>query len=988
MEIRHAHIFGFGKWVDVDFDFSDGPYTCIYGENESGKSTIQQFMMFMLFGFPPKKRASFRPKTSGKMGGRLTLFDQDAGEYTVERLDGLRNGAAVCHMPDGQTRDEEWLQGRLQGMTFASYQSVFTFSALDLMGLRDMKEEDLGEVLLGIGLTASANIQSIEKNLDNKIGELFKPSGKIPAINQQLLSLDKLYGSLKEYTDTEETYREKQAAIYQLTADIENLQESVQQEKLVLNRLERQQQALSVVQEYRQEKALLSNYPESISFPEKGEERLKELNSQLLPLKSELSVLQNNEKKYNEHITSIRADFYEEQIYQEAAEKMKKKSDFLEKNQTLKSLSESISKLKIQLDAELEQLQIGIDRSDLYGLTLPFHLEKAWSRMKDDQKELNAEREKMDTANKQMTTNRDYLQKQEAVLTNDLLPDYKRNELEDRINQHNERQFMEKMKQDVDQQQNGFEKMRATQKKQSRLFLSGSIAAAIILFIIAISGGESMLYLVSAILALAGVLQWGIGKKSGAEMGSIMQDDTSIPSKVSDREKDEARQLISLQDQKKSELAAVQDRLRSLDIELLQWEEKLRGIEQRESRLQKQVTLQYVDYPFLKQVDIHYWPDLFNKLKTILNIHRDLNFSEQRFNELTEERHMLDEQLNGFYRMLNWEPENKPIETKYKAIEALLEQNKNQVRLLEQYRKWVKENHEQQEKLIQKMQVYQSRKQELFAIANAGDEEGFLKTANQLETKQMHETKTQQQLGQLHAFLHPDELEPLLNDGMLHHNELKKRYDQVSEQITTMEEAINRKRQQYADIYAELSGMESSESQSDLQHRFAIESEHLKKLSHEWSVYKVAKEMLTETKRKYREKYLGNVIEKTASYFTEITNNHYQALYPPTSTKPFRVEANDGIRYTAGELSKGTIDQLYVSLRLAIGEVMSEKHKLPFIIDDAFVHFDAVRIKQLAGILAEISTARQIIFFTCKRDVLETAEGIHVIDLNNSVRIS
>ncbi|WP_174616201.1 ATP-binding protein [Virgibacillus ihumii] len=988
MEIRYAHIFGFGKWIDTDFDFSGGSYICVYGENESGKTTIQQFLMFMLFGFPPKRRSAFRPKQSGKMGGRLTLFDQDIGEFTIERVDGVRNGSAVCHIPDGETYGEEWLQNHLHGMTYGAYQSVFTFSALDLIALQHMKEEDLGEVLLGIGLTASANIHAIEKKLDNKIGELFKPSGRKPIINKQLQSLDELYASLQKDTNTEKTYREKQAIAHQLLTDINKLQEQVKEERLKLNRLERQQQALPVAHEFREEKKLLSVYSESIPFPEKGEARLSKLNSELLPLKSELSVLRGNEETYEEKLISLRSNLLDKQIYEKAGELLKQQPVFFEQKHTLTSLSASITKHEIQLEAELEQMEIGLSRSNLNGLTLPFHLENVWDQIKKDREEVDTEKERLERANQQLKANRDYLLEQRKAITNDLLSEQKRKEFENQINRHNEQYYMEKMKQEATRQQTGLETMRKKQQKQSRMLLFGSIAAAVVLFIMAVFNGESTLYVVGAFLALAGFLQWGLAKKPAAEMESITRDDLSFSAQITEHEKDEASRLLSLHEQKKNELTAIQDRLRNVDIEFLQWKERKRGLDQRENRLLEQVSLQLADYPFLKQVQIHYWPDLYNKLKAILNVYRDLNYLQQQYNELMDDRQNVNDQLNGFYHTMNWESANKSIETKFTEIEQLPENYKRELGILDQYEKWLKENREQQDHILQKMNVYQSEKQELLNIANAADEEEFLGTAKQLDRRQTHEANIRKQLSQLNTLLNPDELDVLLADEPLYQSDLEKCMEQVSERIAGLDEAINEKRQQYADINAELSGMESSESQSDIQHRFAIESEQLKKLAHEWSVYKSAKEMLKETKRNYREKYINHVLAKTESYFTRITGGYYHAVYPPSAAESFRVEAKDGLRYTAGELSKGTIDQLYVSLRLAIGEVMSEKHKLPFIIDDAFVHFDAVRIQQLVDILAEISTARQIIFFTCKQVVSKAADGIQIIELDNSVRIS
>lgn len=162
----------------------------------------------MLFGMPPKT-GGIQAENEREMGGRLTVDDPEAGEFVIERLHDVQNGKAVCYTPDGQEHDETWLQDRLKGMTKETYQSIFSFSAVDLLDIRSMREEELGEVLLGIGMTGSNSIHALEKRLDAQLGERFKPFGKKPEINQQLASVDTLFQSLQQYRETEGDYRNK-----------------------------------------------------------------------------------------------------------------------------------------------------------------------------------------------------------------------------------------------------------------------------------------------------------------------------------------------------------------------------------------------------------------------------------------------------------------------------------------------------------------------------------------------------------------------------------------------------------------------------------------------------------------------------------------------------------------------------------------------------------------------------------------------------------
>src|SRR5690625_7939182 len=87
VKIEHATIYGFGKWVDYTIDCTENQFNSVYGENESGKSTLQNFILFMLFVYPPKKRNYYLLNTSGKIGGRIRISDSLVRIFTIELLE-------------------------------------------------------------------------------------------------------------------------------------------------------------------------------------------------------------------------------------------------------------------------------------------------------------------------------------------------------------------------------------------------------------------------------------------------------------------------------------------------------------------------------------------------------------------------------------------------------------------------------------------------------------------------------------------------------------------------------------------------------------------------------------------------------------------------------------------------------------------------------------------------------------------------------------
>jgi len=88
-----------------------------------------------------------------------------------------------------------------------------------------------------------------------------------------------------------------------------------------------------------------------------------------------------------------------------------------------------------------------------------------------------------------------------------------------------------------------------------------------------------------------------------------------------------------------------------------------------------------------------------------------------------------------------------------------------------------------------------------------------------------------------------------------------------------------------------------------------------------------------------------------------------------------RVELSSGEHVNVGLLSAGTIDQIYLSLRLAVIKEITEE-KVPIILDEAFVYYDKERMKNILKYLNEQCKDYQIIIFTCSNREKQAMEEL------------
>ncbi|MEN8908370.1 MAG: AAA family ATPase [Clostridiales bacterium] len=150
--------------------------------------------------------------------------------------------------------------------------------------------------------------------------------------------------------------------------------------------------------------------------------------------------------------------------------------------------------------------------------------------------------------------------------------------------------------------------------------------------------------------------------------------------------------------------------------------------------------------------------------------------------------------------------------------------------------------------------------------------------------------------------------------------------------------------------------------------------------------------LLDEANNELRVNFVPKLNNKVGEYSKIITNNRYNdiRIKEDLNIKLKSVDAKKivGLEY----LSMGTIDQIYLSLRLAVANFMSKNEKLPIIIDEAFSLYDDIRMREVLMLLNNISKENQVILFICKdNEVNFTKKYCNVnnyIDLNTYVKES
>ena len=125
-----------------------------------------------------------------------------------------------------------------------------------------------------------------------------------------------------------------------------------------------------------------------------------------------------------------------------------------------------------------------------------------------------------------------------------------------------------------------------------------------------------------------------------------------------------------------------------------------------------------------------------------------------------------------------------------------------------------------------------------------------------------------------------------------------------------------------------------------------------------------AQQTLLEAKLELQRRFAPRISQRAQELFGKLTNGRYGRI---TLGEDFSLSAaatGENTLYGTLWRSDGTVDQLYLALRLAVAEELTPD--APLVLDDAFVRFDDVRLAKAMEILKETSKDKQVILFTCQ----------------------
>lgn len=141
-------------------------------------------------------------------------------------------------------------------------------------------------------------------------------------------------------------------------------------------------------------------------------------------------------------------------------------------------------------------------------------------------------------------------------------------------------------------------------------------------------------------------------------------------------------------------------------------------------------------------------------------------------------------------------------------------------------------------------------------------------------------------------------------------------------------------------------------------------SRRIQRLEDTYAALTLAQETLEEARRELQRRFAPRITKGAQAMMEAMTGGRYHSL---TMGTDFSLQAGadqEDVLHDALWRSDGTLDQLYLALRLAVAQALTPE--APLILDDAMVRFDDDRLAATLEILKKLAEEKQIICFTCQ----------------------
>lgn len=135
-------------------------------------------------------------------------------------------------------------------------------------------------------------------------------------------------------------------------------------------------------------------------------------------------------------------------------------------------------------------------------------------------------------------------------------------------------------------------------------------------------------------------------------------------------------------------------------------------------------------------------------------------------------------------------------------------------------------------------------------------------------------------------------------------------------------------------------------------------------LEETYAALELAQKALNTATSELQRRFAPRIAKRAQELFSRLTDGRYEKVMLAEDLSIHVSAQSEATLRSSQWRSDGTVDQLYLALRLAVAEELTPD--APLVLDDAMVRFDDNRLRTALHILTEMADNKQILLFTCQ----------------------
>lgn len=1036
MILKDLHIDGFGVWSDLELDGLDAGLTLLYGENETGKTTLLEFVRSVLYGFSDERRGKYLPPVRGGLGGGTLGVETHAGKFRVRRRaegDGSVGRLDISSYT-GTAQDVRQLKKILADLDESTFKNVFALGLSEIQELGTLSGGGAAEYLYdlavgsgGISLTevqrelekSRAGLLSSDRN--SQIGQLLDRRTKLLAEIEQLRQIGRSYALLADERE-------------RLADDVERCEIEAEE---IRGTAGLHEAAIHVYEPWHRRNdvaAKLAALGELPPIPDDAFPKLAALRDRYRELRPTLDKLRKERSDLRKQIVNLPLNRI---LWQQGPR--------------IEVLAAQIGWIET-LEAEIRKLEsdappptVPTRRETLpgelvkLGLT-PSSAEKLGDRRllrnlyRHHRERLEADK-RLEQATQDEARGREMLEHAAAVEAKAGNGSRREVSFEQQgqlvANLRKRIQVDQKIEQLTghrDEAQRRLRDLLAVNKVPADMILnlnSAFVFGSLLFFtgmvvkgdVLGIFPNWMLLILGGFMAALAGGAKVMRDLSTNEQLDTLRNQARSLETQLHDLEAEREeldtqlppgagplltrlqtaeRELAGLEEHAvgESRRTVVHDEMESVRVEYRTAQELADKAARRwQQELERAGLPAGISWEQLRSAARSRGKQDLEKRK----VERRHKYLERRRNELA----LIADRTAQAFAEAKLEPQGERVSEQLRYLHAEWQRNEDQI----ERRKALRSEHRAQDRRLAaaKKELHQlaRRRKHLLRSLGVPSEKHLLRRRDRLreqaELHERHEGLTREITVGLGQRGSEDDLRSRLENFEL--PQLEQRWTELCDRLSAIEKRLKELYAEQGRLAEKLAATAADKSLPRKLYDLKLVERSVGEALARWETLTVTQRLVEAVRKKYEAERQPETLREASRYFERLTEGKYRRVWTPLEAGILFVDTKDGEKLSVDVLSRGTREQLFLALRLALVDLYARRGKsMPLVLDDVLVNFDTRRTRIAAELLCDFATDhRQLLLFTCHehtyrlfktlRAELRLLPGQHVDEEATAVRV-